>query len=59
MSIMQKTTTVEANIHPEQIADVIEWDCPGCERHNIEHTYHIEDRKKLECKSCGKSFIRK
>ena len=54
---MQKSTTVEAEIHPEQISDVIEWDCPECKLHNKELTYHIEDREKLHCKSCGSTFM--
>ena len=58
MVLMQKTTVVKAEVHPEQIPDVIEWDCPECKRHNKEVTYHIEDRKKLQCKSCGKIFTR-
>lgn len=58
MTIMQKATTVKAEVHPERIADVIEWDCPVCKRHNIEYTYHIKDRKKLQCESCGKTFTR-
>ena len=58
MTIMQKTMTVKAEVHPEQIPDVIEWDCSVCRRHNIEYTYHIEDRKELQCKSCGSTFAR-
>ena len=56
MPILQKTTIVKVNVHPEQVANVIEWDCPECEQHNKEYTYHIKNRKKVECERCGKSF---
>lgn len=51
-------THVKAKVYPECKADVIEWDCPECEQHHKEYTYHIEDRRKLYCKRCGKTFTR-
>jgi len=59
MAIIQKATTVKAEVYPEPRADVIEWDCPECKQHQKEYTYHIEDIDKLHCERCGKTFTRK
>lgn len=56
MTVMQKTTTVKAEVYPEPVADVIEWECPECEQNQKQYTYHIKNIDKLECERCGKDF---
>lgn len=58
MITLQKVTHVKAKVYPEPAATVIEWTCPECEQHHIEHTYHIEGRIKLHCERCGRCFTR-
>lgn len=58
MTIMQEVTTVKAQVYPEPIADVIEWECPECGQNQKQYTYHIKDIDKLHCERCGKTFTR-
>lgn len=56
--MLQGTTVVEAKVYPEPGADIIEWACPECKQNQKEYTYNIEDRKKLQCKRCGRTYTR-